>query len=203
MRGTCNSDLNICCSDSSNLNTRAVTTAVHLFLWLKLGNLWKWAISNLCKTSQNICSFWYNPTNNRMFRWNGWFYFLLRHCSLYISKLELVTCLCSEAVYVLNYCVTFFQPEEYEFLQNNARSPEFLKTVNMVNTLLFLYVVKKGSLFKYCLFLTEYARFIYLYFFYKFEKKNLNLPVTGAALLNSGTGVVSFSFFIFNLLLMM
>lgn len=66
--------------------------------------------------------------------------------SLYTSKLELVTCLCSEAVYGQNYCVPTFQAEEFEFLQNSART-EFLKTVNIVNTLLFLYVAKKGSFY--------------------------------------------------------
>lgn len=40
----------------------------------------------------------------------------------------------------------FFRLEEFEFLQNSART-EFLKTVNIVNTLLFLYVVKKGSFY--------------------------------------------------------
>lgn len=57
-------------------------------------------------------------------------------------KLELVTCLCSEAVYGQNCCVPIFQAEEFEFLQNSART-EFLQSVNTVNTLLFLYVVKK------------------------------------------------------------
>lgn len=43
-------------------------------------------------------------------------------------------------------CVPIFQAKEFEFLQNSART-EFLKTVNTVNTLLFLYVVKKGSFY--------------------------------------------------------
>lgn len=167
MRGTCNSDPNTGCNGSSNANTKAVTTAARLFLWLKSGELWKWAIPNLCKISI-VCD---TVPNSGMFGWSGWVDFFLRHSGLYISKLELAIWLYWEALYGWSSCVTIFQPEEYEFLQNNARSPDFSKSVN---TFLFLYVVKKGPPpppFNCCLFLTEYVRFICLYFLYRFERK--------------------------------
>lgn len=89
--------------------------------------------------------------------------------SLYTSKLELVTCLCSEAVYGQNYCVPIFQAEEFEFLQNSART-EFLKNCKYCKYIVISVCSEERIiLFNYCLFLREYVMFIYLYFLYKLK----------------------------------
>lgn len=131
-----------------------------------------------------------------MFRWNGWFSFLLRHSSLYISKLELVTCLfrsclCSELL-----CNYFSAWRIWIPAKQCKKSRIFENCKYCKYIVISVCSEERIPLFNYCLFLTEYARFIYLYFFYKFEKKTWSLPVTDIALLNCDTGVVCFSFFL-------